>query len=204
MSSIYSIYKAIAKIQSQDKEIWIQFGWMFADTMDILKKMGRGKSDDYIIYDINDLETLELILNKKGQDIAGIITEVPSNPLVQTPDIERIKFLAKQHNCIFVIDSTLGTPHNINALPYADVIVESLTKYASGHGDLMMGAVILNSQSHFYKKLRAALPNFLERPYIRDIRRLALQITGYSERMEKVNSNTMKLVDFLQTRECIE
>ena len=204
MSSIYSVYNGISNLQLPKKNIWIQFGWMFVDTMDILKKFGSSQNDNYIIYDVHDLEQLELILNEKGEHISAIITEVPSNPLVQTPDIERIKYLANKHDCIFVIDTTLGTPHNLNALPYADLIVESLTKYASGHGDLMMGAIVLNSQSRFYQKLKAILPKFLERPYFREISRLAFQISGYSERIKKVNANTMKLVNFLETRQCIK
>lgn len=200
MNSIYSVYNSISSIQNRkEKSIWIQLGWMFVDTMDLLKKLESSETDNYVIYDIYNLEKLELILEDKGEHISGIITEVPSNPLVQTPDIKKIKYLADKHNCIFVIDATLGTPHNVNVLPYADLIVESLTKYASGSADLMMGAVVLNCQSRFYEELRTVLPNFLEKPYFREIRRLAFQITGYAERIKKVNENTMKLVDFLQT-----
>jgi cystathionine gamma-synthase len=204
MNSIYSAYNSISSIQIRNKKsIWIQLGWMFVDTMDILKKLGASETGNYVIYDIYNLEQLEFILKEKGEHISGIITEVPSNPLVQTPDIKRIKGLADKHNCIFVIDATLGTPHNVNVLPYADLIVESLTKYASGYADLMMGAVVLNCQSRFYEELRAVLPNFLEPPYFREIRRLAFQISGYAERIKKINQNTMKLVDFLQSSKCI-
>jgi cystathionine gamma-synthase len=68
----------------------------------------------------------------------------------------------------------------------------------------MMGAIVLNSSSRFYEGVRAALPEFLEQPYARDIGRLAFQISGYAERMKKVNANTLALVDFLKTRPSVK
>jgi cystathionine gamma-synthase len=205
MNSVYSVYSSINALGSRNgKHIWIQFGWLFMDTIRILEKLRSTKTDNHVIYSVFNLEELELILSEKGELIAGIITEAPSNPLIQTPDIKQIKLLAEKHDCALVIDVTLGTPHNIDILPYADVVIESLTKYAAGSADLMMGSVILNSQSRFYEGLSAMMPNFLETPYFREIKRLAFQITGYAERMKKVNKNTMALVDFLQTRKSVK
>jgi cystathionine gamma-synthase len=205
MNSIYSVYNSVTKIQRKNKKtIWIQFGWLFMDTMELIKKLGISEPDNFVIYNIFDIEKLESILINRSDNIAGIITEVPSNPLVQTPDIKSIQNIANKYNCIFVIDSTLGTPHNINVLSYADLIVESLTKYASGSADLMLGAIILNSKSNFYDELKTILPDFVERPYIREVKRLAFQIGGYVERMKKVNKNTILLVDFLKNRKSIK
>lgn len=198
MNSIYSVYKSITNLQHENgKSIWIQFGWLFMDTMQLIEKFQTNENNNFIVYSIANLVELELIFSEKGKYIAGIITEVPSNPLVQTPDIVSIKRLADKYNCIFIIDSTVGTSYNINVLPYADLIVESLTKYASGSADLMLGAIILNYESIFYNQLKTIIPTFLERPYIREIKRLAFQINGYLERIKKVNENTIKIVDFL-------
>jgi cystathionine beta-lyase/cystathionine gamma-synthase len=200
MNAVYSVYKSIGALQSKKgKDTWIQFGWLFMDTMRLIEKLRAAGTDYCAIYDVFDLEGLRSILSRNGDRIAGIITEAPSNPLVRTPDVKEIKRLAEQYDCALVIDSTLGTPHNIDVLPHADVVIESLTKYANGAADLMMGAIILNSSSRYYEGIKANLGDYLEKPYVRDVNRLAFQISGYAERMKKVNGNTVALVDFLKT-----
>jgi len=205
MNSVYSIYSSINSLPfKNDKKIWIQFGWLFMDTMKIVEKFRDAGVTNYVIYNVLDLEKLEFILDDKGEQVAGIITETPSNPLLQTPDVERLKLLAEKHGCALVIDVTLGTPYNVDVLPYADVVIESLTKYANGAADLMMGAIVLNSQSRFYNHLKAILPDWIGKPYLREVKRLAFQISGYAKRMKKVNKNTITLVDFFKTRESVK
>lgn len=205
MNAVHSVYKSIGALQSKKgKDTWIQFGWLFMDTMRLIEKLKVAGTDYSAIYDVLDLEGLRSILSRNGNRIAGIVTEAPSNPLVRTPDIKEIKLLAEQYDCALVIDSTLGTPHNVDVLPHADVVIESLTKYANGSADLMMGAIILNSSSRYYEGIKATLGDFLEKPYVRDINRLAFQISGYAERMKKVNENTMALVNFLKTRKAVK
>jgi len=55
--------------------------------------------------------------------------------------------MCKKYNIPLVIDATLSTPYNLNLKEYADIFVESLTKFASGNADVLMGAVILNENS---------------------------------------------------------
>lgn len=204
MNAVYAVHKAVNTIQSRKgRDIWLQFGWLFMDTMRLVEKLRAAGTDYLRVHDVFDLEELRAMLDRVGERVAGIITETPSNPLVRTPDVREIKRLAEQHGCALVIDSTLGTPYNVDVLPHADAVIESLTKYANGAADVMMGAVVLNPSSPFYEGLKTALPGFLERPYGRDLNRLAFQISGYAERMKRVNENTNALVDLLQTRKSV-
>ncbi|MGI9258665.1 MAG: trans-sulfuration enzyme family protein, partial [Gammaproteobacteria bacterium] len=61
------------------------------------------------------------------------------------PDIERLSALAKQHGVTTILDNTFGGLHNHGSYDL-DYFVHSLTKYASGHGDVMGGAVIANKE----------------------------------------------------------
>ncbi len=112
--------------------------------------------------------------------------------------------MADRHDCALIIDATLGTPINVDVLPWADAVVESLTKYASGSADLMMGALIVNRTSPYASQLTANLSEFLAEPYDRDVRRLAHQLTGYGERMRRVNRNAMALAEFFETRDAVK
>jgi len=74
-------------------------------------------------------------------DTKLLIFEAPTNPMLQVPDISALVALAKQHGVTTVLDNTFGGLHNHGQYEI-DYYVHSLTKYASGHGDVMGGAVI--------------------------------------------------------------
>jgi len=78
-------------------------------------------------------------------DTKLVIFEAPTNPMLQVPDIEKIVAYAKANDVLTVLDNTFGGFHNHGRYPI-DLIVHSLTKYASGHGDVMGGIVIGNQQ----------------------------------------------------------
>jgi len=201
MNAIYAAYRGLGRIQAAEgRHEWVQFGWLFMDTIKIIEKLKPAGTRSHVIASPLDLDRLENLLRSRGGSIAGIFTETPSNPLLQTPDVERLRRLADRYDCALVIDATLGTPVNVDVLPWADVVVESLTKYASGSADLMMGALIVNRRSRYAGRLAAEIGEFLAAPYERDVRRLAHRLAGYRERMHRVNQNTMALVEFFEGR----
>jgi cystathionine gamma-synthase len=156
-----------------------------------------------IFYDINNLDLLENYLLEKGNTISAIITEIPTNPLLQTVDLPRLKALCVKHNIVLIIDATFATPFNMNLKPYADIYVESLTKFACGNADVLMGAIILNENS----KISAISQEFFkhaDEPYIKDIQRLALQIKGYEQRVKIIAQNTKSLVEYFQNTSFID
>ncbi len=70
-----------------------------------------------------------------------VIFECPTNPVTKVADIARIAAMARRHGALTVLDNTFAGLHNHGQFE-VDVFVHSLTKYASGHGDVMGGAVI--------------------------------------------------------------
>lgn len=74
-----------------------------------------------------------------------VIFESPTNPVTRIADIGRITRAARAHGALTVLDNTLAGLHQHGDTD-ADLFVHSLTKYASGHGDVMGGAVIGSSE----------------------------------------------------------
>lgn len=75
-------------------------------------------------------------------DTRIIYIETPSNPLLNIVPIDEIVKLAKQHNCITIIDNTFASPVNQLPVPAGiDISVESGTKYLGGHNDLPFGTL---------------------------------------------------------------
>jgi cystathionine beta-lyase len=70
--------------------------------------------------------------------------ETPTNPLLNVIDIKAVveKVKAYRKDIIVVVDNTFATPYLQQPLHLgADVVVHSITKYISGHSDVVMGAI---------------------------------------------------------------
>ncbi len=80
-----------------------------------------------------------------GRQTKLVYFESPTNPITRIADIARITRTAHAHGALTVLDNTFAGFHNHGQ--YAvDIFVHSLTKYASGHGDVMGGAVIARTE----------------------------------------------------------
>ncbi len=88
---------------------------------------------------IDDLDGVERVL--KATPTRLIVFESPTNPVLKIADIPRLTALARAHGVSTVMDNTFAGFHNHGQFDI-DVFVHSLTKYASGHGDVMGGAII--------------------------------------------------------------
>lgn len=197
MSSVYAAFRAIQEVQSKrDRTLWIQLGWMYVDTYEILNKFAGDDERKIFIHDPTNLDELAAILADQGDKVAGIISEIPTNPLVQTTDPDRLLELARHYGVALMVDPTVSSIVNVDVLPFCDVLVTSLTKYVSHEGDVLMGAVALQSESPFYEELKNNLSDFVEPPYYRDVHRVSEQLSSIESIAEIVNLNTQKLAEF--------
>lgn len=86
--------------------------------------------------------SLEHFRNEIKPNTKLIYLETPSNPLMKITDLEMIAKLAKENNCITMIDNTFASPINQNpALFGIDIIMHSATKYMGGHSDISAGTI---------------------------------------------------------------
>ncbi|KAH7345566.1 Cys/Met metabolism PLP-dependent enzyme-domain-containing protein [Rhizoctonia solani] len=76
--------------------------------------------------------------------------ELPTNPSLRVIDIPRIMRLARAHptNPLVLVDNTFLSPFYLSPLLLgADAVLHSLTKYINGHSDVLMGALVVPSES---------------------------------------------------------
>jgi cystathionine beta-lyase/cystathionine gamma-synthase len=88
---------------------------------------------------VDDTAGLERVLAATPTRL--VVFESPTNPVLKVVDIARITAMARAHGALTLLDNTLGGLHNHGQYE-VDLYAHSLTKYASGHGDVMGGAVI--------------------------------------------------------------
>jgi len=201
MNAISAAFRVVADLQRpRGRTRWLQLGWLYLDTIAILQKFTDTPAEDYLYQsNVFDLDALKALFAEQGGRIAGLITEVPTNPLIQTPDLAAIAALCREHGVILIVDPTIASPLNIDVLPHSDVVTNSLTKYTASEGDVILGAVVVNPQSPHAAELRARLPGALEPVYSRDIARLAAQIGETPAVMAQINRTAPAVIEFLRT-----
>ncbi len=93
----------------------------------------------HTLLSIEDLEGIERVLHRTPTRL--VIFESPTNPVTKIADIEHLTAHARRNGALTVLDNTFAGFHNHGGYDI-DLFLHSLTKYASGHGDVMGGAVI--------------------------------------------------------------
>ncbi|MBI4875490.1 MAG: PLP-dependent transferase [Acidobacteria bacterium] len=83
-----------------------------------------------------------------------LLLETISNPLLRVAPVDTIAQLARAAGAALVVDNTFATPLLVRPLELgAHFSVHSLTKYLSGHGDVLGGSVTCDAEH--YDPLRA-------------------------------------------------
>jgi cystathionine gamma-synthase len=198
MNAVFAAFCASASIQAaRGRTVWLQLGWLYLDTIAILKKYTRHPADYVYVRDPLDREGIERIFARHGSDIAGVFAEVPTNPLIQTPDIAALSALCRRHGAHLLTDPSVVSIFDVDVLAYSDVVVSSLTKYTSSDGDVIAGVAAINPDAPDAAELRARTAHAVEPVYPADLERLAAQIGQTENVLAQIHENTAKVAAFL-------
>jgi len=127
--------------------------------------------------------------------------ESPTNPLLKVADIRGLAKRGREVGALVVVDNTFATPIFQRPLELgADLVVHSTTKYLNGHSDVVGGAVMTNDDELADRLafVRNGVGN-VSGPWdcwltLRGLKTLAI-------RMERHQSNAVKIVEWLNSRE---
>jgi len=200
MNALYAAFSALAAAQAaRGRRVWVQLGWLYLDTIALLKSHAQGDPSHYChLADVFDLAALETLFAQRGAQIAGLIIEAPTNPLIQTPDLPAIHALARQHGAAVIVDPSVSSIYSVDVLPYADVVCASLTKYTAHEGDLVAGLVVVNPRAPHADTLCAEIAARLEPVYPRDLSRLAHEIPATPAVLAKIERSTAAVAAWLE------
>lgn len=95
---------------------------------------------DVVLVDCGDPAALDAAIDDRTR---LVYFETPSNPTVDILDIEAITALTRRRGVPTAVDSTFASPVVQRPIEHgADLVIHSLTKYISGHGDVLAGALL--------------------------------------------------------------
>ncbi|KAK3989025.1 putative cystathionine gamma-synthase/beta-lyase [Cladorrhinum sp. PSN332] len=119
-------------------------GFLYLDTIKLLQLV-LGE-DQVTIFSYDQIDLLEKQL-RLGVCYEAVFTEFPGNPLLQSPDLLRLREMSLTYDFYLVVDDTIGTSVALNLLDYCDIICTSLTKMFSGGCNVMGGSTVLNPRN---------------------------------------------------------
>ncbi|WRT65630.1 uncharacterized protein IL334_002575 [Kwoniella shivajii] len=206
MSAIWHAFDIarVARRRKGEKEgKSVCYGFPYTDTLKILQKwgpgchfLGNGGSED--------VPALEKLLEDRKTDeprILSLFCEFPSNPLLRSPDLVKIRQLADKHGFVIVVDETIGNFINVEVVEFADIVVSSLTKIFSGDANVMGGSLILNPNSPIFQDLKDAQEEIYEdNVYPEDAVYLERNSRDYRGRIKRVNDNAYDVTEYLYGR----
>ncbi len=152
-----------------------------------------GLQTDYV--PLTDLAAWEAAIKPNTK---ALFLETPSNPLNEIADLAALSALAKQHDCLLIVDNCFCTPALQQPLLLgADIIIHSATKYIDGQGRCVGGAVVGDAQrvgEEVYGFLRSAGPTmsaFNAWTFLKGLETLDLRMKAHS-------ANANQLAHWLQ------
>ena len=130
--------------------------------------------------------------------------ETPVNPTLRLTDIREVAGLAHQHQARVVVDNTFATPYGQRPFTLgADVVVHSTTKYLSGHGQVLGGAVLttdldlLKGPLYQVYKLLGATPSPM------DTWMTNIGLKTFALRMERHCRNALRVAKILESHPAV-
>ncbi len=141
MNAVDAGIAAVDSVQrARGRSAWVQLGWLYVDSTRLFEKARDAKH--HFVSDVRDLAAVERLL--ASGTIAGVFTEVPNNPQLETADIPALRALCDKHGAKLLLDPSSVGLASVDVLPFADILVSSLTKYAGSEGDVMAGLLAVN------------------------------------------------------------
>lgn len=138
MSSIYHVHQLLLNWRAGETTI---LGFSYELTIKMMETYGP-ELHFYSFGTDGELDQLASYLEQTPPEVhkmQAIWCECPSNPLLRTVNLRRVRQLAKKHDLVVVVDETIGGFANVDVLDVADIVISSLTKTFNGYGDVLAG-----------------------------------------------------------------
>lgn len=192
-SGIAAVHLALQALCKQGDHV-ICFAEMYQPTRYIVRRLLSRYGVRHTMLSIADTDAIEHALASTPTRL--VVFETPTNPVLKIADLVRIAAAARAHGALTVLDNTFSGFHNYGQFDI-DVFVHSLTKYASGHGDVMGGAVIANQPLIDSMKADHVVAGATLDPHTAFLIQRGMKT--YPLRYERQCSNALQLARFLES-----
>ncbi len=125
--------------------------------------------------------------------------ETPANPSMAITDIAAVAEIAHAHNAWVCADNTFATPYCQRPLTLgADIVLHSTTKYITGHGVVVGGAVVSPHVEFMHTDFKGVLKSLGTSPSPFDAWLTNIGLKTFEIRMQRHCENGMAVARFLE------
>ena len=112
---------------------------LYGETIDLFSKVLSTYGVDVTYVDFTDLAAIKAAIRPNTK---VFYTETVSNPMITVVDLDAVAKIAHNTNALLIVDNTFMTALAVRPLEHgADLVINSLTKFANGHSDAVAGSV---------------------------------------------------------------
>lgn len=192
----------LAKIGAGDKAI-VQMG-LYGNTFKFFNLLAPRLGIEVVWVADTDTASFEAAINEHP-DAKLVFCETPSNPKLEVIDLVSLADAAHNNGMWVMVDNTFATPYHQRPLTLGcDVVLHSTTKYISGHGQVIGGAIVSTHLDFMapggdgvgltYKMLGVA-------PSPKDTWLIAAGLKTFELRMQRHSKNAMMIANWLAGHE---
>jgi cystathionine gamma-synthase len=195
MAALFAVHRMLTTCLPGRKTVQLDFPYV--DALKVQQEFGSGV---HFLPVMDDAAYAQLEQLLATEPLAGAFTEVPSNPLLRCVDFPRLLEMKQrlQPELPLVLDDTVGTVVNVDALRVADVVTTSLTKSFSGGGNVLAGCVTLNRTSQHYLAFKDFMQAHAQNElWAADAVVLEQNSRDFSHRMRTISANGVALYQYL-------
>lgn len=134
---------AVIKLLAPGDEV-ITGNDLYGGTYRMFRRVYEKYGIKFHFIDLTSAEAIRPYINDKTK---LLWLETPTNPLMNIVDIKACADIVRGRNIHVAVDNTFASPYLQNPLDLgADIVMHSVTKYLSGHSDVVMGALVTNNE----------------------------------------------------------
>lgn len=200
MAAIYAAHRLVLAIAPGKPTVQLDFPYV--DALKLQQEFGSGVS---FSSRPDDAAVAEIIRSAEAGGIGAVYSEIPSNPLLRSADLVRLAGPLRAAGVPLIVDNTIATVVNVDAMRVADLVTASLTKSFSGVGDVMAGCLTLNPQSPLYGRFRELLADEpADSLWCEDAIALERNSRDFPERVRRMDANAAALTEFLARHPAVD
>jgi len=200
-SGMAALHMAIETALLDQRRVVLAANLLYGATLNMLVKVFEPAGVETVFVDFSDENAVRSAIAEHRP--GAIVMETIANPLLRVPPLDRIAAMANDAGITLVVDNTFATPLIMRPLEFgAALVVHSLTKYLSGHGDVLGGVVVAGKDHLDPLRSLSRMLGFTLGPFEAY---LAMRgIKTFPLRMERQCANTCRVAQWLSSHPAVD
>jgi cystathionine gamma-synthase/methionine-gamma-lyase len=200
-SGMAALHMAVNTALVDRRRVVVASNALYGATINMLMKVLEPAGVETVFLDFCDEAAVKAAIAEHRP--GAMLVETISNPMLRVAALDRIAGMAREANAVLIVDNTFATPLMARPIELgAPIVVHSLTKYLSGHGDVLGGIVVTDEANLDPLRTLSRTLGFTLGPFeaylaMRGIKTFAL-------RMERQCANACRLASWLAAHPAVE